>query len=65
MLERELDGGLEIADLAAAVEARAVVAIREHLLVREQRLDRVGQLQLAAGARLELAQVIEIVGMNT
>lgn len=35
----ELDGRLQIAQLAAAVEARAAILLRQHLLVGEQRLD--------------------------
>ena len=57
--QREFHRRLQIAELAAAVEARAVILVREHLLVGEQRLDRVRQLQFAAGARLASREMFE------
>ena len=58
MLQGELDGGLEVAELRAAVVALALERIGVDRLVGEQRGDAVGQLDLAARAaadRLELA----------
>jgi hypothetical protein len=43
---------LDETELVAAVEARALEAIREHGFLREQRFDRVGELDLAARAGL-------------
>src|SRR5215510_3420989 len=57
--QRELDGRLQVAELAAAVETRAVILVREHLFIVEQRLDRVGQLQLSACTRLQRADMFE------
>ena len=59
MLETEVDGRLEIAELAAAVVAAALERVGEHALVGEQPRDAVGQLDFAAGAGGHRAQVIE------
>ena len=55
--EGEFDGRLQIAELAAAVVPHAFVAIGQHLFLVEHRLDGVGELDLAAGARLQLADI--------
>ena len=57
MLQSELDLGLEIAELRAAVVALALEGIGVDGLVGKQRGNAVGELDLAAGAaadRLEL-----------
>jgi hypothetical protein len=59
MPQRELDRRLQVPELAAAIEACAVVAVREHLFIGEQRLDRVGQLQFAARAGFKPAEMLE------
>jgi hypothetical protein len=48
MLHREREVRLEIVELAAAIVTHAFELVREHVLVGEQRLDRVGELDLAA-----------------
>src|SRR5471032_2226190 len=42
MLQRELHRRLQIAELAAAIETRAIVAISQHLLHRQQRRNCIG-----------------------
>src|ERR1700712_4049123 len=59
MTQRELNGRLQITELAAAIETLAFVSIRQHLFVSEQRLDGIGQLDLAARARLLGAQMLK------
>src|SRR4051812_39523913 len=56
MLERVLDRGLQIAELAAAVVTLALELIGEHLLLLEQRLDAVGELNLATRTGCDLLQ---------
>src|SRR5258706_8543134 len=53
------DGRLQIAELVAAIVALALELVRVDRLLGEHRLDGVGQLQLAAGAGLQLAQMPE------
>ena len=50
-LRAELDRRLQVAELGAAVVARAAEAVRQHALLREQRGDGVGELDLAAARR--------------
>ena len=52
MPHAELDGGLEVAELRAAVEAPPRQPHRERALLREQRRDAVGELDFAARAGL-------------
>jgi hypothetical protein len=59
MGERELDGRLQVAKLAAAIEALALEAVGIDRLFRHQPGDAVGQLDLAACAAADLRQVIE------
>ena len=59
MAQRKLHRGLQVAELAAAVEALAAIAIRQDLLFSEQALDGIGQLQLAASPGLHATQMIE------
>lgn len=54
MAQRELDGRLQVTELAAAIEALTTVAISQDLLFSQQALDGVRQLQLAAGAGFRL-----------
>ena len=48
MLEAELDGRLEVAELGAAIVARAFERVGIHSLVAKQRGDAIGELDLAA-----------------
>src|SRR3982751_3246203 len=59
MPHAELDRGLEVAELGAAVEAPPRQAHRERALLREQRRDAVGELDLAAGAWRHLREHLE------
>ena len=59
MLQRVGQGRLDVAQLAAAVVTDSVEPVGEHLLVAQQALNRIGQLNLSAGAVLHLRQVIE------
>src|SRR5262245_36114933 len=54
-----LDACLQIAELGAAIEAPPGQPHRQHALVREQRRDCVGQLDLAARARHNFAEQVE------
>ena len=58
MLEAEVDGGLEVAELAPAIVAAALEAIGDHALLAQQARDAVGELDLAAGAGRDRAQVM-------
>src|SRR5690606_37517192 len=49
VVERVADGGLDQADVGAAVEARALEAVGQRRLFGQKRGDRVGELDLAAG----------------
>src|SRR5690606_17158403 len=59
MPQRILDGGAQIADLAAAVVPGAMERPDVHRLVREQRGDAVGQLNLAARASTGALELVE------
>ena len=59
MTQTVLERRLQVADLRAAVVAPSRQAHGEHALVREQRGDRVGELDLAARARHDLGQQLE------
>ena len=59
VLQTELDGRLEVAELRAAIVALAFERVRVDRLVGQQRRDAVRELDLAAGTapdRLELAR---------
>src|SRR3981081_4056903 len=55
----ELDGGLQVSELAAAVVALAREAVSVHGFFLHQRRDAVGELNLAARASPDLLQVLE------
>src|SRR6266702_1502601 len=50
---------LHVPELRAAIVPGSVESVREHAIFREQRRDRVGELDFAPGAGLELRQVME------
>src|SRR5688572_19250244 len=54
--QRHRERRLHEAELVAAIEARAFEAVREHRLLGEQRLDRIGQLDFATRARTRLLE---------
>jgi hypothetical protein len=58
VLEGELDRGLEVAELRAAVVPLALERIGKDGLVREQRGDAVGQLDLAARTAPRLLELV-------
>src|SRR6185295_3573771 len=60
--QRELDGGLEEAELVAGVVALALELHRVHRPARAQRAQAVGQLDLAAAVGGGLGQDVEEVG---
>src|SRR5690242_19117889 len=60
--ERELDGRLEPAHRGAGVIAVALERVAEHALLVHQRLDGVGELDLAARAALRLLELLEDLG---
>ena len=64
MAQRELHRSLQVPELAAAVETCAVILVRKHLLVREQRLNRIGELNLTAGTGLDRPQMLENAGFQ-
>jgi hypothetical protein len=59
MLESEIDGRLEVSELAAAVVAAALEGVGEHGLVNEQTRDRIGKLDFAAGSGRHRPQVMK------
>ncbi len=58
----QLHRGFEIAELAAAVETAAAVAIGVHRFFVQQRGDAVGELNFASGAGLAVAQMMKHAG---
>src|SRR5579875_2091044 len=58
-LQREVDRGLEHAQLVARVVTDALEAVSVDFLGLEQALDAIGKLQLAAGAQRSVLQQIE------
>src|SRR3984957_17556149 len=59
MRQRQFDRRLQVAELAAAVEAPAGETMRIHRLMLEQARDTVGQLDLPAGALADVFELIE------
>src|SRR5688572_10207369 len=59
MLHREGEVRLEVIELASAVVAHALELVGEHVLLLEQRGDGVGQLDLAAGSRGLVLEVVK------
>src|SRR6185369_5514407 len=57
--ERELDVGLQESLLAAAVVARALIAVGVHLFAAQQSGDAIGELDLAADAALLPRDLVE------
>jgi hypothetical protein len=62
MAQPVLEHRLQVAELRAAIVAPPRQAHREHPFVREQRGDRVGELDLAARARRHLGEQVENLG---
>src|SRR4051812_36383419 len=58
-LQRHLDGRLQPAEGRPGVVPGALELVRVHGLLGHQRLDRVGQLNLAPGATLGLLELVE------
>src|SRR5207237_8365713 len=59
MAHAELDHGMEIAKLAAAVEAPAGEPHGKHAFLGEQSRNRIGELDLAAGAGCDGSEELE------
>src|SRR5258705_4938437 len=59
MLAPERDGRLQVPELRAAVVAGPLETVSEDAIFREQRGDRVGELNLAPGAGRGLRQMME------
>ncbi len=59
MIEAELDGRLQVTELAAAVVALSFEFEGEYLFALHQARDAVGELNLAARALPNLCQVLE------
>src|SRR5437868_9367783 len=59
VLQAVVDGRLHVAQLAAAIVAAAFERVRKDAFLGEQAGDAVGELDLAAGARMRGAQMMK------